>query len=212
MTQPLLVLWQEAFLLLKEGLKKYMRLYEIRQERDFQWFDDFFNIRKMRLEFLQRFERYFLLLLHALIYYLLLNPFNNMKVFVYTDGWSRWNPGIAGCGVYITDESWNPLERRFKSIGIATNNIAEYTAALLGIERAVVLWATDIALRADSQLAIEQLKGNYKVKNPELKKLYLQIQDILATWWGRITFEHIPREQNKEADRLSNVAMDKYGS
>jgi ribonuclease HI len=154
---------------------------------------------------------YLLLPLHVLISCLLHNLYNSMKVFVYTDGWSRWNPGIAGCWVYITDVLWNPLERRFKFIGIATNNIAEYTAALLGIERAVTLGATDITLHADSQLAIEQLKGNYKVKNPELKKLYLQIQEIIEQWWGNISFEHIPREQNKEADRLSNVAMDKHG-
>ncbi len=100
------------------------------------------------------------------------------------------------------------MERRFKAIGIATNNIAEYTAALLGIRRAVELGATEIELRADSKLVIEQLSGNYKIKNAQLKEIFLQIQDILGKWEGKILFIHVPREQNKEADRLSNVAMD----
>lgn len=68
--------------------------------------------------------------------------------------------------------------------------------------------ATEIVVRADSKLAIEQLSGNYKIKNENLKKIYNEIQSILSDWNGKITFLHIPREQNKEADRLSNVAMD----
>ena len=127
---------------------------------------------------------------------------------VYTDGGSRGNPGNAGCGIFITDSEGNPIEKRFKSIGIATNNIAEYTAILLGISRAIELGAGNIEVFADSQLAIEQLAGNYKVKNPELKKIFTSIQSLLADWGGDIHFTHIPREKNKEADRLSNVAMD----
>lgn len=69
--------------------------------------------------------------------------------------------------------------------------------------------ATEIVLRADSQLAIRQLSGEYKIKNENLKKIFDEIQSILANWNGKITYIHIPREQNKEADRLSNVAMDK---
>jgi ribonuclease HI len=133
-----------------------------------------------------------------------------MKYIVYTDGGARWNPGYAGCGVYITDSWWKAIERRFKFLGIATNNIAEYTAALLWIQRAIELWANDIELRADSKLVIEQLSWNYKVKNEELKKIFLQIQDTLDSWKGNISFIHIFREQNIEADRLSNVAMDKW--
>lgn len=69
--------------------------------------------------------------------------------------------------------------------------------------------ATEIVLRADSQLAIRQLSGEYKIKNENLREIFLEIQSILANWNGKITYIHIPREQNKEADRLSNVAMDK---
>lgn len=131
-----------------------------------------------------------------------------MKLIVYTDGGSRGNPGPSGCGVFIIDGEGSPLERRHKYIGHATNNIAEYTAAKLGIERAIELWATMIDLRADSQLLVEQLSGRYKIKNPELKKLASLIGDALSIWWGKITFTHVYREDNKEADRLSNVAMD----
>ena len=130
------------------------------------------------------------------------------KFIVYTDGGSRGNPGPAGCGIYITDDTWESVEKRFRYIWIATNNIAEYTAAELGIKRAIELWATEIELKADSQLVIEQLSGNYKVKNPELKRIYHDIGNALSEWGGKIIFTHIRRELNKEADRLSNVAMD----
>ena len=103
------------------------------------------------------------------------------------------------------------IEKRFKYIGIATNNIAEYTAAFLGITRAIELGATDIELRADSNLIIEQLSGNFKVKNPELKKIFLSIQEALQKWNGKISYTHVFREYNTEADRLSNVAMDRGG-
>ncbi len=128
---------------------------------------------------------------------------------LYTDGWARGNPGPAGCGVFIADQDGNSVERRFKYIGIATNNIAEYMGVLLGISRSIELGATSIDLRADSKLVVEQLSGNYKVKNPELKKIFLEIQNMVGKWWGQISYTHIFREQNVEADRLSNVAMDK---
>jgi ribonuclease HI len=86
--------------------------------------------------------------------------------------------------------------------------VAEYMGAFLGIKRAIELGATDIELRADSKLVIEQLKGNYKVKNPGLKEIHGQIGQLLANYAGTIEFTHVPREKNKEADRLSNVAMD----
>lgn len=132
-----------------------------------------------------------------------------MKLIVYTDGGSRWNPGHSGCGIFITNDAWDSIEKRFKYIWIATNNIAEYTAALLGIKRAIELGATSIELRADSKLVIEQLSGNYKVKNPELKKIFSDIGRVVEDWWWEIVFTHVFREQNTEADRLSNVAMDK---
>jgi ribonuclease HI len=134
-----------------------------------------------------------------------------MKLIVYTDGGSRGNPWLSGCGVFITDREGRPLEKRHKYIGHATNNIAEYTAALLGITRAIDIGATEIELRSDSQLMIEQLSGRYKIKNTELKKLAGKIGDAIGTWGWKISFTHVYREQNAEADRLSNVAMDEGG-
>lgn len=132
----------------------------------------------------------------------------NKKIVIFTDGGSRGNPGISGCGIYMTHPDGTSLEKRYKYIGIATNNVAEYTAILLGISRAIELGATDIQIFADSKLAIEQLSGNYKIKNPELRIIYDRIQEKIKMWGGNIAYTHIPREQNKEADRLSNVAMD----
>lgn len=100
------------------------------------------------------------------------------------------------------------MEKRYKYLGETTNNVAEYTGALLGIKRAIELGATDIELRMDSKLVIEQLSGNYKVKNPGLKVIYEEIRSILSDYSGSLVFTHVPREKNKEADRLSNVAMD----
>ena len=131
-----------------------------------------------------------------------------MHIIVYSDGWSRWNPGPAGCGIFLVDTQGNTIEKRYKYIGVATNNVAEYTAAYLGITRAIELWATSIELRADSQLIVEQLSGRYKIKNAELKKIASSIFEAISSWWGNIIFTHVYREYNKEADRLSNVAMD----
>ncbi len=131
-----------------------------------------------------------------------------MKLIVYSDGGSRGNPGPSGCGIFITDDNGVSKEKRHKYIWHATNNIAEYTAALLGISRAIDLWAASIDLRADSKLVIEQLAGRYKIKNPELKKIASEIRENIVAWWGDIIYTHVYREYNTEADRLSNVAMD----
>jgi ribonuclease HI len=131
-----------------------------------------------------------------------------MKLIVYTDGGARGNPGPAGIGVYIADEAGREVEKRYKYLGVKTNNQAECMGALLGIRRAIELGAVEIELRMDSLLVIEQLSGNYRVKNPDLKELHRQIAAELAAWKGVIAFVHVRREYNKEADRLSNKAMD----
>ena len=129
-----------------------------------------------------------------------------MLLKVYTDWWSRGNPWEAGIWVYITDREWTPLEKRYKYLGIATNNIAEYTWALYGIRRALELWAISIELYMDSKLVISQLQWEWKVKDSELRKIYLQIIDMV--WDMNVKYMWIPRDQNKEADALSNKAMD----
>lgn len=131
-----------------------------------------------------------------------------MRLKVFTDGGSRGNPGEAGIWVYITDEQgWE--EKRYKYLGIKTNNEAEYTAALLGVKRCIELGATEIELYADSDLVIKQLSGIRKIKKDELKILHSEIKQLISECNIQIRYTWIPREQNKEADRLSNVAMDR---
>ncbi len=104
------------------------------------------------------------------------------KLLVHTDGGARGNPGPAGIGVYITDAERKPVEARYKYLGETTNNVAEYTGAYLGIKRAIELGADEIELLADSKLVIEQLSGNYKVKNESLKTLHSQIRSLISEW------------------------------
>lgn len=100
-------------------------------------------------------------------------------------------------------------------LGIATNNIAEYEAIIRGLKKLIdtyspeVIHATPLAIRMDSKLVIEQLKGNYKVKHPNLVPRYLEVKNLLARSFGTVTFEHVYRESNKDADALANRAMDK---
>ena len=133
-----------------------------------------------------------------------------MKLVIYTDGWSRWNPWNAWIWVYIEDENWKEIEKRYKNLWIKTNNEAEYLWAYYGIKRWIELWAKSIELKMDSKLVIEQLSWKWKIKKDELKKINLEIIWLI---WKTIDIKYtwIPREENKEADRLSNVAMDEKG-
>lgn len=131
-----------------------------------------------------------------------------MKLKIYTDWWSRGNPWSAWLWVYILDESWNEVEKRYKSLWIMTNNEAEYLWAYYGIKRAFELSATEIDLFMDSKLVIEQLSWKWKIKSEWLKKIYIDIQNIIVDSNLKINYIWIPREENKQADRLSNIAMD----
>lgn len=131
-----------------------------------------------------------------------------MEFKLYTDGGSRWNPWEAGIWVYITDMWWKEIEKRYKYLGIKTNNQAEYTAVLLWIQRCVELWAKKVMLYADSKLVVEQLSWRWKIKKQELKIIHKDITDIILKSNIQVTYHWIPREENTEADRLSNVAMD----
>lgn len=132
-----------------------------------------------------------------------------MKLEVYTDGGARWNPWNAWIWVYIKDANWKDVEKRYKNLWIKTNNEAEYLWAYYWIERAIELWATEIDLYMDSSLVINQLSWNWKIKKEELKEIYNNINKLIAESWVKVKFEWIAREKNKEADRLSNVAMNK---
>jgi probable phosphoglycerate mutase len=96
-----------------------------------------------------------------------------------------------------------------EGIGVATNNVAEYTAAIRGLERAGELGAAGVLLRSDSRLLIEQLAGRFKVKNPTLQRLHGRAR-ALAAGFEEIAFEHVPRERNAEADRLANLGVDAW--
>lgn len=125
----------------------------------------------------------------------------------YIDGGARGNPGPAGYGVLIVDEQGTRLAELHGALGITTNNVAEYNGLLAALAWAFDHGHTRVHIRADSQLLVEQMKGNYRVKNAGLQPLYREACDLVARI-GRVTFEHIPRERNKEADRLSNLGMD----
>lgn len=96
-----------------------------------------------------------------------------------------------------------------EGIGVATNNVAEYTAAIRGLERAAELGADEVLLRSDSRLLVEQLAGRFKVKNPTLQLLHRQVRE-LAAGFGHVRYEHVPRERNTEADRLANEGVDRW--
>lgn len=129
-----------------------------------------------------------------------------MELTIYSDGASRNNPGEAGAGVYILKDN-KPLEKIARYLGQTTNNIAEYSAAIIGLEHAVKLGASRVRLLADSELLVKQLNGQYRVKNEGLKPLYLKVKELVAKI-GFVEVKYIPREMNKEADALANKAID----
>lgn len=134
----------------------------------------------------------------------------NKRLEIYIDGGARGNPGPAGVGVVVLDESGKQIKNVSKYIGEATNNIAEYNALLYGLEEALILRADDIKINLDSELVAKQLTGEYRVKDSSLKPLFERAVNMLK---GFKNFEinHIGREKNKEADRLVNKAINLQG-
>lgn len=128
---------------------------------------------------------------------------------LHCDGAARGNPGPAGIGVVIADAGGTVLAEIAEGIGVATNNVAEYTAALRGLERARELGASKVLLRSDSRLLVEQLAGRYRVKNPTLQRLHAEVRSVAASFEG-ITYEHVPRTRNADADRLANDGVDAW--
>jgi ribonuclease HI len=130
---------------------------------------------------------------------------NKLKIF--TDGGARGNPGPAGCGAVIFNESGEIVGRHKLYLGEQTNNYAEYSGIVLALSEAKKLEAREIELNLDSELAVKQLNREYKVKNPELAKLFVKVFN-LAQSFKKVTYSHVPREMNKLADQLANEAMD----
>ena len=122
------------------------------------------------------------------------------------DGGSRGNPGPAGYGVRIEREDGSILELK-EAVGVATNNVAEYRGLLAALTWAVQNRIATLHIRSDSDLLVKQMRGEYRVKHDGLKPLWREAQ-ALARRIGRVTFEHVRRELNEDADRLANEAMD----
>lgn len=130
------------------------------------------------------------------------------KLIIFSDGGARGNPGPAGTGAIIYNEDKQVVAEVSNFLGVATNNQAEYQALISALQKAVSLGAVEVACYLDSELVVRQLNREYKVKNKELAPLFLQVYN-LSLGFKKISFHHIPREQNKEADRLANEAMDR---
>ncbi len=129
---------------------------------------------------------------------------------IYTDGASRGNPGPASTG-FVIKNSAETLFSGGSYLGITTNNTAEYSAIVEAMEKATLISDNHsqviLSFRLDSKLAVEQLSGRYKIKNSNLRNLFIKIKQ-LENSFARVTYQHIPREQNQEADLQANLVLD----
>ncbi len=130
-----------------------------------------------------------------------------MKLVINTDGGSRGNPGHAAIGVVVDGREYGEY------IGKTTNNVAEYKAVIFALKKAKALLGskkaaeTEVEIRADSELLVKQMNGEYKIKNEELQPLFFEIWNSKQDFKS-VAFKHVPREENKDADRLVNQALD----
>jgi ribonuclease HI len=125
----------------------------------------------------------------------------------YIDGGSRGNPGPAGYGVRIESDDGTLVQELRGALGVATNNVAEYNGLIAALAWAVDHQVSALHVLSDSELLVKQMAGVYRVKNPGLQPLHQRAR-LLAHRVGRVTFRHVRRELNKDADRLANLAMD----
>ena len=133
-----------------------------------------------------------------------------MKATLWTDGGARGNPGPAAFAYVLADADGDTLAAHGEAIGVATNNVAEYSALLAGLEKAVELGVDELEVISDSELMVKQMRGEYKVKNEALRALSLRAGG-LAPRIGRVTYTAVRREHNELADRLVNEALDAAG-
>ncbi len=130
-----------------------------------------------------------------------------MKARLWTDGGSRGNPGPAAYAFVLETEDGTVLEARGESIGVATHNVAEYSALVAWLGAAVARGVTALEVRSDSELMVKQMRGEYRVKNRDLQALFLDASRA-ARSLGGVTYTHVRREHNELADRLVNEALD----
>lgn len=131
-----------------------------------------------------------------------------MKARLFTDGGSRGNPGPAAYAFVLEAEDGTVLDARGETIGVATNNVAEYSALVAGLERAVEAGVDELEVVSDSELLVKQMRGEYRVKNRALQDLFLDATQ-LARKVGRVTYTAVRREHNELADSLVNEALDR---
>jgi len=135
------------------------------------------------------------------------------KIIIFTDGGSRGNPGPAAIGILICDQSGKVLKKYGEYLGILTNNEAEYQAVIFALKKVKALFGkkkikeTDIEIRSDSEFLIKQLNGEYKILEPKIQPLFLKVWNLKIDF-GKVKFNLVPREKNKEADRLVNEVLD----
>lgn len=129
------------------------------------------------------------------------------ELVIYIDGGSRGNPGPSGFGVHAVDGKGAVIAEHFGFIGLATNNVAEYSALVHAFRLAAARGARHIEIRSDSELVVKQMNGIYKVKHPDMQVLWRQASQLRRTFEGA-EIKHVRREQNKDADALANRAMD----
>ncbi len=134
---------------------------------------------------------------------------NDIQAVLFVDGGARGNPGPAGCG-FVIQAGEEILVRKGEYIDVATNNVAEYSALILGLEAAAELQIKELIVKSDSELVVKQMTGQYRVKNENLRTLFASAQAVLKKI-GRVSFVHVPRGENLEADKLANMAIDAKG-
>jgi ribonuclease HI len=136
------------------------------------------------------------------------------KLVLHTDGGARGNPGVAGAGAVVYDETGKTLKEASQYLGVKTNNYAEYAAVVLGLEMIAKHFGKkqcaqlSITVKMDSELIMKQLTGVYQIKEETLFPLYIQVHNLLVSTFPDVSFTHVPRALNKHADRLANEAMD----
>lgn len=138
------------------------------------------------------------------------------KIIVNTDGGARGNPGPSGVGIVIRQSDGAPIKAFSKFLGVQTNNFAEYEAVAQALEAIKKIYGAKskdlhVEIRLDSELVAKQLKGEYQVKEQTLFPQYIRVHNLMVSTFPYITFTYVPREQNKDADRLANEAMDMGG-
>jgi ribonuclease HI len=131
------------------------------------------------------------------------------RAMLFADGGSRGNPGPAALGARLVDADGNVLREIAEYLGVTTNNVAEWSALIAGLEAAIELGVRDLGVRLDSELVVKQLSGEYRVKHPNLQPLHARAKSLLRRF-ERVDVAHVRRKQNADADALVNRALDEH--